>query len=68
MITSRNGSRVVPVPGWGKQKNEVRPQRSESNSATSMLGSVVSTELAGVSQSTSKDHISSRSPGAAGPE
>ena len=37
MITSRSGSSVRAVPGWGKQLNDTRPHKSESNSATGML-------------------------------
>ena len=66
MITSRSGSRLDPL-GCGKQLNDVRPHRSESNSATSMLGCCDKVVLPVSTQSTSKSHISSRSPGAAGP-
>ena len=65
MITSRNGSSVTPVPGCGKQENEVSPHNSEENSATSILGSWTIEELEDVTQSTSSAQCSSKSPGAA---
>src|SRR6056297_1131080 len=58
---SRSGSSSVEVPGCGTQANAVRPQSSDSNSATPMLVGPENVELAALSQSTLNSQISTKS-------
>src|SRR4030095_9366269 len=54
--------------GCGMPEVDSWPQSVESKSVTLIDGAVINVEFAGVVQFTLKSHISSRSPGAGGPE